>query len=315
MSVERISKAEIIRAIRAFVARTGKVPSLPELQKATQHPSLSNGTIRHRFGNYANAIAAAGYKNRGPGRPATLRQLFLDWATLTRSLKKIPTIGEYNLGSAYSIRPLIRRCGGFRSIPAHMLDFARKEGLTHEWPDVVRMIRQHLALAPSKPATPDWALAACRDKSDSRAKSGRAKLKPRSSSTAARKLPRVKWSRNPDAPPVYGVSLCLTPLAFAPYNEDGVLFLFGALAERLGFAVLRIQPGFPDCEALREVAPGRLRRVRIEFEYESRNFLRHLHPIKGADMIVCWRHNWDTCPLEVIELKKVLDEWREKLGR
>ena len=154
----------------------------------------------------------------------------------------------------------------------------------------------------------------------STARSIRASLRSKSNAAAAaaatpRKLARAKWSRNPDEPPIYGVSLSLTPLVFAPCNEDGVLFLFGAVAGRLGFSVLRIQPGFPDCEAMREVSPGRLRRVRIEFEFLSANFLRHGHPIKGADIIVCWRHNWDNCPLEVIELSKVLEDWKEKAGR
>ena len=318
MSVERITRAEIIRAIKDYVARTGKLPSLPQLQKATRHPSLNAGTIHRRFGNYANAIAAAGYKNRGSGRPATLRQLFLDWATLVRRLQRIPTIGEYGLEAEYSIRPLIRRCGGWRAVPVRMLEFANKEGLARDWQDVVRIIRRHLGHAPSKPAksVKDELMS---NRALSTARSIRASLRSKSNTAAAaaaapRKFPRAKWSRNPDEPPTYGVSLSLTPLVFAPCNEDGVLFLFGAVAGRLGFSVLRIQPGFPDCEAMREVSPGRLRRARIEFEFESLNFLRHGHPIKGADIIVCWRHNWDNCPLEVIELRKVLDEWKEKAG-
>ena len=69
---------------------------------------------------------------------------------------------------------------------------------------------------------------------------------------------------------------------------------------------LRFQPGFPDCEALREVARGVWQRVRIEFEFESRNFLRHRHKPNGCELIVCWKHNWKECPkgLEVIELRK-----------
>jgi hypothetical protein len=63
---------------------------------------------------------------------------------------------------------------------------------------------------------------------------------------------------------------------------------------------------FPDCEAIREVAPGRWQRVRVEFEYESRNFLRHLHDPNQCDLIVCWEHNWAECPLEVVELKKAI---------
>jgi hypothetical protein len=65
---------------------------------------------------------------------------------------------------------------------------------------------------------------------------------------------------------------------------------------------------YPDCETKREVAPGKWQRCRIEFEYESKNFLRHGHDPKKCDVIVCWRHNWKECPeeIEVIELSRVL---------
>ena len=71
----------------------------------------------------------------------------------------------------------------------------------------------------------------------------------------------------------------------------------------LGFLVLRIQTEFPDCEAMRVVGENRLQRVKIECEYESRNFLKHMHEPTGCDLIVCWEHNWPECPLEVVELK------------
>ena len=48
---------------------------------------------------------------------------------------------------------------------------------------------------------------------------------------------------------------------------------------------------------------GGWRRVRIEFEYQSRNFQRHNHDPAGCDLIVCWEDNWPEAPLEVIELK------------
>lgn len=53
---------------------------------------------------------------------------------------------------------------------------------------------------------------------------------------------------------------------------------------------------------------NRHRRVRIEFEFESRNFRDHGHPSNGCDVIVCWRHNWPECPsnLEVVELSRVI---------
>ena len=52
----------------------------------------------------------------------------------------------------------------------------------------------------------------------------------------------------------------------------------------------------------------RWQRVRIEFEFESRNFWEHGHAVSGCDVIVCWRHNWDDCPkhIEVVELSGVI---------
>jgi len=90
-------------------------------------------------------------------------------------------------------------------------------------------------------------------------------------------------------------------------NELGVVFLFGMVARQRGFVVMRIQMGFPDCEAMRKIDEQTWQMVRIEFEHESRNFLRHGHPPSGCDLIVCWIHNWPECPVEVLELSKM--EW------
>jgi hypothetical protein len=31
---------------------------------------------------------------------------------------------------------------------------------------------------------------------------------------------------------------------------------------------------------------------------------RHMHEASKCDLIICWRHNWAECPLEVLELRK-----------
>ena len=54
---------------------------------------------------------------------------------------------------------------------------------------------------------------------------------------------------------------------------------------------------------MREMAGGQWQRVWIEFEFESRNFLKHRHRRDGCDVVVCWKHNWKECGLEVIELR------------
>ena len=105
--------------------------------------------------------------------------------------------------------------------------------------------------------------------------------------------------------PIYGPLIIFPGLANEPVDELGVVFVFGMLAHRLGFAVLRTQAKFPDCEALREIQPEKWQRVRIEFEYESRNFSKHGHKKDACDLIVCWRHtDWAECPsnLEVISV-------------
>jgi len=92
------------------------------------------------------------------------------------------------------------------------------------------------------------------------------------------------------------------PMRFAPKNELGVVFLFAHFAKRFGLKVDQIRPQFPDCIAYRK-AGGHEKRVRIEFEYRSKNYK---HPKRGCDMIVCWEHNWAGVPknLEVIELRR-----------
>jgi len=87
------------------------------------------------------------------------------------------------------------------------------------------------------------------------------------------------------------------------------------MAVSLGFLILKIQTEFPDCEALRVAGKDRNRPVKIEFELESRNFLRHLHDPSGCDIIICWEHNWPECPLEVIELKKAVSNQRSAFSQ
>lgn len=99
------------------------------------------------------------------------------------------------------------------------------------------------------------------------------------------------------------------PLRYAPQNELGVVFLFSHLAKKLGIkSIDEIRPQFPDCIAHKKVG-GRERKIRIEFEFKSKNFKTQRHPIKGCDMIVCWEHNWPDSPknIEIVELRKFFD--------
>lgn len=97
-------------------------------------------------------------------------------------------------------------------------------------------------------------------------------------------------------------------LVYAPINENGVVFLFGKVVEEFNMYIEEIKPGFPDCIARRFIGKG-WKRVRIEFEHQSKNFLLHGHNPDDCDIIVCWEHNWKECTLEVIELKSEIKKF------
>jgi hypothetical protein len=89
---------------------------------------------------------------------------------------------------------------------------------------------------------------------------------------------------------------------YGPVNEMGVVALFAKLSEEMGFIVEEVRAEFPDCIARRKVDRG-WERVAIEFEYKSRNFQQHGHDPDACDLIVCWEHDWETCPVPVLALK------------
>lgn len=101
--------------------------------------------------------------------------------------------------------------------------------------------------------------------------------------------------------PKVGRPIKAAGMAYAPTNEQGVVYLFGRLAPRLGFHVEVVQTAFPDCIARRN---GKT--CRIEFEFRASSY--KAHP-PTADVIVCWDNDWDHRPkkfrhLEIIELKR-----------
>jgi len=111
---------------------------------------------------------------------------------------------------------------------------------------------------------------------------------------------------------VYGAPMDFKGLRHAPLNEQGVVYVFALAARDIGFTVEAIGTSFPDCEAKRQIDTKgeKWQRVRIEFEHLSSDFRRHGHPVEGCDLIVCWKHDWPECPLEVVELSEEI----KKLG-
>jgi hypothetical protein len=268
-----MTREEVIAEIKKAAEELGHVPSLNELAGTGR---VSKHSIRRHFGQYLRALDACELERNGNGYKVSTKALFEDWMRLTRQLGKIPSIIDYDAQGRYSVGPYARQFGGWLNVPAGIWRYAEMQHMEEEWKDELSMIAAHLQTTPKGTQIPTWI----------------------SSSVGA---PRIR----PDEP-IYGPPMAPTYLLLAPVNEQGVTFLFGAMAQKLGFAVLHVQAAYPDCEALREIEPGRWQRTRIELEYESRNFLRHMHDPQKCDLIVCWEHNWPDCPLEVVELRSAV---------
>jgi hypothetical protein len=268
---KNVSKQEVITTIVECAARLGFVPSLPRL---TRESSVSRRQVRRYFGSYARALAECNLSRKGAGYKVEMEELFRDWAGIVRQIGKLPSVAEYESLSQYSPTPLMARFGVWSHVPGCMKDYREAQGGAEEWSDVLGLVE-----AQRKEETE-----------------------------------KARMTGTPNGPgrvsamlvnqPIYGPLMRPYPLAHGPVNEAGVIFLFGALAEKLGYVVTRIQSGYPDCEAMRRIEGDRWQRVRIEIEYESRNFVKHMHDASQCDLIVCWTHNWPECPLEVLELEK-----------
>jgi len=59
-------------------------------------------------------------------------------------------------------------------------------------------------------------------------------------------------------------------LRHEPINEQGVVLLFGMLAEELGYRIEAVQNEFPDCETKRQVGPNRWQRVLSNLNLRAR---------------------------------------------
>lgn len=276
-------KDTLLDAIRSTIAATGG--SRISRQQSLASSGLKVSDIFRYFPKWSDALAAAGFAFDPYHEKIDPEALLTDWARLVRKLRRIPTRNQYKLEGRYSPGVLESNFGPWSAIPTRFRQFAVDQPA---WADVVAL----LPVVERPPATLSHsALVAVQSLPSLTPTPGTAK----------------RHSRLPDRP-TYGDPIDFRGLRHAPVNEDGVVFLFGIVARELGYLVEAVQAGFPDCEAKRQIAPGQWQRVRIEFEFESRNFRDHGHAAEGCDIIVCWVHNWAECPahLEVVELKSVI---------
>ena len=272
-------KSQVLDAIRKCADQLGRPPSRSEFKSKT---GMSEYQVLRHFPSWREAVHAAGMQVNSTNVRLDDGTLLQDWGEFVRKIRQIPTRHQYRREGSFSPGVFERHFGPWSGIPSRFQEFAKDKP---EWVDV-------LALLPT--GAPKW------QQMRETPPSAEANVFVPVSGTQS----RPRYSKLQDRS-TYGNPIDFRGLRHEPVNEQGVVFLFGMVAKELGYMVEAIQTGFPDCEAKRQVEGGRWQRVRIEFEFESRNYD---HPIDGCDVIVCWRHNWPDCPshVEVIELQNVI---------
>src|ERR1700677_185930 len=281
-----VDKDTLHAAIKSAIAANGGMRiSLSSFLAASK---LRRRDFYRHYTKWEEALRGAGFKFKHYHMPARPGELLAEWGAVVRKLRRFPTQVEYAIHGPRSGSALGLQFGSWFKIPGAFRRFARKR---KEWAGV-------LALMDTLPQrTTKWT------PGSQRAPRPRFMRKPRSFKSLARPMRRMRDR------PEFGDQRDLPALRHAPSNEQGVVYLFGLLAERLGFAVERMQMAFPDCIAkYRKPGCRSWQNITIEFEFESRNFRDHRHDPAGCDLIICWHHNWTDCPknIEVIALEEAV---------
>lgn len=269
------TRETIIEAAKQAKANCNGPLSLPEF---CERAGISYHFIYSLFpdGGWTEIRDLAGI-DRHPNDKDSLtdEELLREFHRVSANLGDIPTWNRYDSLASVSMRTLKRRFGGGQGTLQRYRAWLEANQTESPLLQLVHIKSKHEIVMPASPS--------------------------RAPSSAA------QWAKG--AGVVFGAPINFRGLRHAPTNEQGVVYLFGMVSSELGLIVEAVQAAYPDCEAKRCVDNRRDRwqRVRIEFEFVSSNFREHGHDPAGCDLIVCWEHNWPECPLEVIELRSVID--------
>jgi len=275
-----ITRETIVEAARKAATEAGSVISRTDFERLT---GISQYHIYRAFpeGGWSEVRRLAGIgRHPKDNQPLSDDTLLNEFHRVATELGKIPTWSGFAAHATISADVIRRRFGGLSGTIAKYKDWLE----THE-PDslILKSIQDQITHESYSPALVDIPI----------------------------QKATLEWNKK--AGVEFGSPINFRGLRHAPINEQGVVFLFGAVSYELGFIVEAVHASYPDCEAKRCIDRRRDRwqRVRIEFEYRSSHFLDHGHDPKQCDIIVCWEHNWPDCPLEVLELRRVINELEE----
>jgi hypothetical protein len=268
MDKQREIVQEILRVSRAVAPR--KLTK----QLFKRESSIPENRIRYYFGTWNKAVAAAGLRPNPSGPPPSSHkslgddELLAEIGVLWEKHGRRPSEALMNSDGKFSTKPYKKRWGSFSQ---GVDEYIRRFGEGNSASSAQQRSPSEVAVRTTV-AIPET-------------------HKPK----ATAKRDRV----------LFGEPIEFRGLRFAPVNEQGVVYLFGMVSRELGFLLESVRTEFPDCEGKRALdrAETRWQHVRIEFEYRSRNFYEHGHDPEQCDLIVCWIHDWEDCPIEVLELK------------
>jgi len=279
-SAPTFTRKQIVDDLVSLGAELGRTPSKIEFQAKS---GVKQNHLEKHFECWNDALAAANLP-ANVVKTNNANDLLDDWGFVTRTLGHCPQLTEYRFQGKYGGNTFRRR---FNSWPGVGRAFYKRSAEDPQWQDVIKLIRDREACG-----TRPWLI------------SPEFQIKPI-------EIPAANAASITPSIITYGEPIDFAFFRNAPVNEAGVVYLFGCLAHKLGYIVEAIQTNFPDCEAKRKDPDNRLRRVRIEFEFESKNFQLHKHDPAACDVIVCWRHNWEGCPLHVIDLSVELEKLKQ----
>jgi hypothetical protein len=279
--MNELNRDVIIEAARRAAAESTEPMSRADFERVT---GISQYHIYRNFpdGGWSEVKDLAGLaRHPKDNQPLTDEELLLAFHEVANELGEVPTWSVFNATADISADVIRRRFGGLQGT-------LRKYS---EW------------LGANDPDSPLLAKLNLRSKHE-------LPVPPKADDKNRGDEPAHVFSWEQIDGPQFGPPIDFRGLRHAPINEQGVVFLFGMVAFELGFIVEAVHAAYPDCEAKRRIDDkgGRWQRVRIEFEFRSRSFLAHGHDPLKCDLIVCWEHDWVDCPIEVIELRRVIDE-------
>ncbi len=276
----KVGREEMIAAIRTAVEAGGGEPL--SYKKFLACSKMTKRDLWRNFPKWSEALKAAGFVFNQNHRWVANERLLTDWGRVARKLGRVPLAKEYVTMGEFNVSILGRRFGPWDKVIAAFWGFAMGK---QDWNDVLAML----------------------------AASGEEKKKVGKRCGMRSEL-LAKTRARMEGSAISGDPLYMEGISHAPVNETGVIMLFGAMAAKLGFMVESVRANFPDCQAKRRIGPDAWLTLRIEFEYESRNFRDHGHLPEGCDMIVCWVHNWHDCPphIQVIALSDELARLRRE---